>query len=275
MPSSKNLRPPLSDNGGIAVRPTGEAPLARASGAQWWWLALIGLALLASVGAVTHVGPGLLGWVSDSQATLLLWVQIWPLAAAVIYVLVVTVGKVTPFPGGFLLMFSGGFLFGPGLGAVLSALGSAFSAVMIAALGRWLFHDPIHRRWGARLASVTPGVTANGFHFILAARLFPLVPAWAVNIVPVIFPIPLNRVLVATFLGLLPLSFVVATLGHQVSSIAAAAEFALSDVLTPQLLLALAALAALALLAPLLRVRRVRLNPTDHTSSKPRWRAPD
>ena len=266
MPSSKNLRPPLPDNGGIAVRPTGGAPLARASGARWW-LALIGLALLAGVGAVTQLGPGLHGWASDSLATLLLWVQIWPLAAAVIYVLVVAVGKVTPFPGG--------FLFGPGLGAVLSALGSAFSAVMIAALGRWLFHDPIHRRWGARLASVTPGVTANGFHFILAARLFPLVPAWAVNIVPVIFPIPLSRVLVATFLGLLPLSFVVATLGHQVSSIAAAAEFALSDVLTPQLLLALAALAALALLAPLLRVRRVRLNPTDHTSSKPRWRAPD
>ncbi|WP_083499399.1 TVP38/TMEM64 family protein [Thioalkalivibrio nitratireducens] len=258
MPSSKTLRPPRSDNGGIAVRPSGGQPHAPASRVRWWWLAVVGLALLAGAGAVAQFGPWLLGWTADSQAALRLWVEVWPLAAAVTYVLVVTVGKVTPFPGGFLLMFSGGFLFGPGLGSVLSALGSAFSAVMIAALGRRLFQEPIHRRWGARLASVTPGVTANGFHFILAARLFPLVPAWAVNIVPVIFPIPLNRVLLATFLGLLPLSFVVATLGHQVSSIAAAGEFALSDVLTPQLLLALATLAALALLAPLLRARRAR-----------------
>ncbi len=55
----------------------------------------------------------------------MLWVEVWPLAAAVIYVLVVTVGKVTPFPGCFLLMFSGGFLFGSMFGALLSALGSA------------------------------------------------------------------------------------------------------------------------------------------------------
>jgi len=222
------------------------------------WITLLGFVLLAGAWAATAHHADILGWLSGSQSSLTGWVEVWPVAAATAYVLVVTVGKVTPFPGGFLLMFTGGFLFGPELGAVLSAVGSAFSAVMIAALGRWLFLHPIHRLWGARLAAVTPAVTANGFHFILAARLFPLVPAWAVNVVPVIFPIPLNRVLLATFLGLLPLSFVVATLGHQVSNIAAAGEVALRDVLTPQLLLALAALAALALLAPLLRARRAR-----------------
>jgi uncharacterized membrane protein YdjX (TVP38/TMEM64 family) len=222
------------------------------------WLFLLGCVLLVGAWAATAHHAEILGFLSGSQSSLIGWVEVWPVAAATIYVLVVTVGKVTPFPGGFLLMFTGGFLFGPELGAVLSAVGSAFSAVMIAALGRRLFHQPIHRFWGARLAPVTPAVTGNGFHFILAARLFPLVPAWVVNVVPVIFPIPLNRVLLATFLGLLPLSFVVATLGHQVSSIAAAGEVALRDVLTPQLLLALAALAALALVAPLLRARRAR-----------------
>jgi len=222
------------------------------------WLILLGCVLLAGAWAATAHHADILLWLSGSQSSLTDWVEVWPVAAAAVYVLVVTVGKVTPFPGGFLLMFTGGFLFGPELGAVLSAVGSAFSAVMIAALGRRLFYQPIHRLWGERLASVAPTVTANGFHFILAARLFPLVPAWAVNVVPVIFRIPLNRVLLATFLGLLPLSFVVATLGHQVSGIAAAGEVALRDVLTPQLLLALAALAALALLAPLLRARHAR-----------------
>lgn len=258
MSSSKTIRFPRPENGGIAARPAGGETQGPAAGTWWWWLAVGGLALLAGGGAATQFGPWLLGWAADSQATLLLWVDVWPLAAAAIYLLVVTVGKVTPFPGGFLLMFSGGFLFGSVYGALLSALGSAFSAVMIAAVGRWLFQGPIRRHWGARLARVEPTVTANGFHFILAARLLPVVPAWAVNVVPVLFPIALGKVLIATFLGLLPLSFAVASLGQQVSGIAQAGELAMTDVLTPQLLAALAALAALALLAPWLQVRRAR-----------------
>ena len=258
MASSKTLRSLRSDDGGIAVRAARGETQAAAACVWCWWLALVVLALLAGVGAATQFGPRLLGWAADSQATLLLWVEVWPLAAAAIYVLVVTIGKVTPFPGGFLLMFSGGFLFGSVLGALLSALGSALSAVMIAAVGRWLFQEPIRRHWGGRLARVEPTMTANGFHFILAARLLPVVPAWAVNVVPVLFPISLGKVLVATFLGLLPLSFAVASLGQQVSGIAQAGEFAMTDVLTPQLLTALAALAALALLAPWLRAWRAR-----------------
>lgn len=256
MPNSKTLRSPRPENGGIGVRPAGGETQAPAPGARWWWLVVVGLALLAGVGAATRSGPWLLGWAADSKATLLLWVDAWPLTAAVIYVLVVTMGKVTPFPGGFLLMFSGGFLFGSVFGALLSALGSAFSAVMIAVVGRWLFQEPIRRHWGARLSRVEPTVTANGFHFILAARLLPVVPAWAVNVVPVLFPVSLGKVLIATFLGLLPLSFAVASLGQQMSGIAQAGEFAMTDVLTPQLLMALAALATLALLPPLLRTRR-------------------
>ena len=258
MSSRKPLRSPRSDDGGIALCPAGGETQPPAAGARWWWLAGVGLALLAGVGVAMQFGPRLLGGAADSQATLVLWVEVWPLAAAAIYVLVVTVGKVTPFPGGFLLMFSGGFLFGSVFGALLSALGSALSAVMIAVVGRWLFQEPIRRHWGGRLARVEPSVTANGFHFILAARLLPVVPAWAVNVVPVLFPIALGKVLVATFLGLLPLSFAVASLGQQVSGIAQVGEFAMTDVLTPQLLAALAALAALALLAPWLRARRAR-----------------
>lgn len=197
-----------------------------------------------------HYSAPILDGAAGAQDTLLHGVETWPLAAAVFFVAVVAVGKVTPFPGGFLLMLSGGFLFGAAFGALLSATGSALSAVMIAAVGRWLFHAPIHRRWGDRLATIEPTVTANGFYFILAARLFPVVPAWLVNVVPVVFPIPLNRVLIATFLGLLPLSFVVGTLGEQLSSLAQLDAFDRFDVITPQVLLALAALAILALLPP-------------------------
>jgi hypothetical protein len=59
MPSSKILRFPRSENGGIAVRPAAAELHAPAAGARWWWLAVVGLALLAGVGAATQFGPWL------------------------------------------------------------------------------------------------------------------------------------------------------------------------------------------------------------------------
>ncbi|MCG5510280.1 TVP38/TMEM64 family protein [Ectothiorhodospira lacustris] len=197
----------------------------------------------------------LTAWVVASQETLLAWTALHPVAMAAGYVVAVTFGKVTPFPGGFLLMLTGGFLFGAPLGAVLSATGSAFSAVMVGAVGRRLFRGPIHRRWGHRLQKMEAKVNANAFSVILAARLFPLVPAWLINMLPVAFPIPFRHVLVATFLGLLPISFVVASLGAELSSLTQAQSLGMTDILSPSLLLPLGILALLVLTPALLSLR--------------------
>ncbi|MBK1673078.1 hypothetical protein CKO35_07110 [Ectothiorhodospira shaposhnikovii] len=194
-------------------------------------------------------------WLASSQETLVAWAALHPVATAIGYVITVTFGKVTPFPGGFLLMLTGGFLFGGPLGAVLSATGSALSAVMVGAVGRQLFQAPIQRRWGHRLRRMEAKVNANAFNVILAARLFPLVPAWLINVLPVVFPIPLRHVLVATFLGLLPISFVVAGLGAELSTLAHAETLAMSDILSPGLLLPLGILALLVLTPTLLSLR--------------------
>ncbi|MFP4080891.1 MAG: TVP38/TMEM64 family protein, partial [Ectothiorhodospira sp.] len=157
-----------------------------------------------------------------------------------------------------LLMLTGGYLFGAPLGAVLCALGSGLSAVLVAALGRRLFPYWIHRRWGHRLTGFEKGLAQNGFPLLLALRLFPVVPAWLANLLPVAFPVPLGQVLAATTLGLLPISFLVGRLGAGLADLTQARHLEPADVLTLDLLLPLAGLAVMALIPVFLRQRRHR-----------------
>lgn len=182
----------------------------------------------------------------------------WPALGALLYVAVVAVGKVTPFPGGLILMASGGFFFGPYLGAVLGAFGSGLSAVLVALVGRAILRDPILRRWGGRLKPLEKPMAEDGFNYILACRLFPVVPAWLVNLLPVVFPIRLPSVLLATSIGLLPMGFILSSLGHQVSTLAQMDEVAATSLLTPQIVLPMGALALLSLGPVALKLARRR-----------------
>lgn len=213
--------------------------------------------IVAGVGVLLR-GP-LLDALAAGQSVVAGWIIAWPALGAVLYVAIVAVGKVTPFPGGLLLMASGGFFFGPVLGALLGAFGSALSAVLVALIGRALLRDAILRRWGRYLEPYADPIKEDGFNYILAARLFPVVPAWLVNLVPVVFAIPLRAVLLATFLGLLPVAFILASLGQQVSDLSQMDDVAAQSVLTPGLVLPLGALALLSLgpvIVKLIRRRR-------------------
>ncbi|MFP4245154.1 MAG: TVP38/TMEM64 family protein [Ectothiorhodospira sp.] len=220
---------------------------------------LLAVSLMAIAGTLWVVlGDRALDWIGRHQATVLQLAREETALAGLGYVAAVTLGKITPFPGGFLLMLTGGYLFGAPLGAVLCALGSGLSAVLVAALGRRLFPYWIHRRWGHRLVGFEKGLARNGFHLLLALRLFPVVPAWLANLLPVAFPIPLGQVLAATTLGLLPISFLVGRLGAGLADLTQARHLEPADVLTPDLLLPLAGLAVMALIPVFLRQRRHR-----------------
>ena len=83
-------------------------------------------------------------------------------------------------------------------------------------------------------------------------------PAWLTNLLPVPLPIALPTVLVATSLGLLPISLIVATIGKNVAALGAGNQpLSLDMLLGADHLTPLIGLACLALLPPILRrVRR-------------------
>ncbi len=214
---------------------------------RWIWSLAALTAAAAVAAAVATNGGNALARLGMGLDAVNAWVAAAPVAGAVAYVAVVTVGKISPVPGGLVLLASGGVLFGGVAGAILGAIGSALSAVLVGTVGRRLFQQAIHRRWGARLAAVEGPVVEDGFTFILAARLVPVLPASLVNLVPVVFPVPLPAVFLATVIGVLPVSFIMASLGSHLSSLSDVESVADQTVLTPGLVLPLIGLALLAL----------------------------
>lgn len=213
--------------------------------------------LLAAGGLLAARREAVFAWLHAAQHGIEGWVAAHPLPAALAYVAATALGKVTPFPGGLVMMLAGGFLFGALAGGLLAAAGAAASAGLVALAGRHWLRDAIVGRWGGRLSWIERAAARDGFNYLLALRLLPVVPAWLVNLLPVVAPIPLPRVLLATFLGLLPVSFIVASLGSRLSRLSEGAEALSAQALfQPGILLPLLALAALSL-APVI-VRRYR-----------------
>lgn len=201
-------------------------------------------------------------WLGSAQRGIDWWVDQRPLVGALLFLVVATLGKVTPFPGGILIMLAGGTLFGPIVGPLLAAVGAALSALLVGAVGRVLLYDALDRRFGHRISHLEEVVTEDGFNWLLAARLLPVLPAWLVNLVPVVFPIPLWKVFVATLLGLMPIAFVLGGIGNGLGSLAEADAVPSDILVSAEVIVPLMGLAVVAL-APVAikRLRRRRRTP--------------
>ena len=100
---------------------------------------------------------------------------------------------------------------------------------------------------------------------MLVLRLVPLFPFWLVNLVPAFLGVPLPTFALATFLGIMPGSFVYASVGNGLGAVldrGGTPDFGL--ILEPQILLPLVGLAVLALVPVLLKRWRSR-----HTAATP------
>ena len=176
------------------------------------------------------------------------WIERNPGFGAGLFLVFATLGKVTPVPGGVIVMLTAGFLFGPAVGPALAALGSALAAVGVTAVGRWVFPDTIARLKGSRFAPYEAALTRDGVLYLAAIRILPLVPAWVGNLLPVAVDIPLRWVFLATLIGVAPLSLVLGGIGSHLQDLSDTARLDIGVLLAPETLLPLLGLIGLALL---------------------------
>jgi len=192
-------------------------------------------------------------------------------AALGLYALAYIVMVTLSIPASALLATLGGYLFGWVLGGSIAALAATVGAVNIFLIARTSLGELLRRRAGRRLQALAEGFRREAFSYVLFLRLLPVMPFWVTNLAAALFRVRLKTFVLATQIGVLPTTFAFAVAGSGLDEVVARQEEAYrqclaaggsacslslspQNLLTPELVIALAMLGILAL-APIL-VRR-------------------
>jgi len=184
-------------------------------------------------------------------------VQHWGFVAALLYVGVYAVLVALSVPGGALLTITGGFLFGTWLGAACAMIGATAGATGIFLAARAGLGG-LAQRAGPLVGRLEAGFRADAFNYLLVLRLVPIFPFWLVNLVPALVGVRLTTFALATFLGIIPGSFVYASIGNGLGSFVEEPDAGI--LFGPSILLPVVGLAALALVPVVYKHWRVKRN---------------
>lgn len=159
--------------------------------------------------------------------------------------LVYTLSTALSLPGGTVLSLLLGFLFGRWMGTLLIVIAATLGATAVFWLARYLFADWARQRLQGHTLSqkLLDGFQEDAFNYLLFLRLVPLFPFWLVNLAPAFTAVSLRTYVVATFVGIMPGSFIFANLGQSLGSIDK-----LDQLFSWQVLLALSLLGGLSLI---------------------------
>ena len=140
-------------------------------------------------------------------------VQRWGVVAGLLYIAVYAGLVALSVPGAAVLTIAGGFLFGPWIGTLCAVVGATLGATGIflatrAGLGG------LAQRAGPLAGRLEAGFRADAFNYLLVLRLVFIVPFWLVNLVPALVGVRLSTFVLATFLGIIPGTFVYASFGN-------------------------------------------------------------
>lgn len=213
----------------------------------------IPLALLVAAFAVVF-GLGLHKYLSFEQlrlhrGALMAYVATMPVKAVLIFIAIYAVATAMSLPGGIVLTLTGGFLFGLWIGAAAVVVGATIGATLLFIAARTVLADTLRAKAGPWLTKMEAGFKEDAFSYMLVLRLIPGFPFFIVNLVPAFLGVPLATFIATTFLGIIPGTFVFASIGSGLGSIFdSMQEFTLKGALTPQVITALVGLAALSLI---------------------------
>ena len=166
-------------------------------------------------------------------------------------------------PGGAIMTITGGFLFGTGLGTAWVVLSATLGATILFVIARTSLGDPLRAKAGPWLKKMENGFQENGLSYLLVLRLKPLFPFFVVNLVPAFLGVHLRTYVIGTLVGIVPGSFVYATVGTGLGSIFDQNEaFTATGILTPEIVTALVGLSLLSLLPVAYKKIKARVHVT-------------
>lgn len=166
-------------------------------------------------------------------------------------------------PGAVILTLAGGYLFGTWSGGAATVIGATVGAVLVFYAVRTSLGEALRAKAeasGGTLKTVIDGVAQGAFGYILTLRLIPLVPFWLVNVAAALAHAPLKAYVLATFLGIMPATFIYSGIGAGIGTLVARGETPdLGVIFEPRVLLPLVALGLLSLGTTLYQRRKASL----------------
>ncbi len=166
------------------------------------------------------------------------------LGVIVIYATVTAIS----FPGAAIMTLLAGFILGTLYGGISVVIGATIGATIIFLAGRSAAGDLLAKRGGETVAKLEAGFTKNALSYLFVLRLVPLFPFWLVNLAAAAFRVPTQVYIFATFFGIMPGTFVFASVGAGFSSITESSEVSIDVLLQPAVFLPIIGLAVLSLL---------------------------
>lgn len=191
------------------------------------------------------------------QAGLLALVSAHPVIAGTLYVGLYTLVVAFSVPEAALVTVAGGLLFGTLLGGTLAVLGSTLGAIILFLVARTALADVVARRARTVIERIRPRLHRDGFSYLLALRLVPAIPFWLVNLGAALCGMRLFPYAAATLIGIIPATFIFASVGDGVGTVlAAGGRPDVAVIFSPRFLGPLIALAVLSLTPVILRHRK-------------------
>lgn len=180
---------------------------------------------------------------------LLTWTREHYFLTVFIYILVYIIGVAASIPGAIFFTLAGGFLFGIWFGTLYVVIGATIGASILFLAVKMAFADWFAKKSAKWMKQMEQGFRENAFNYLLTLRLIPLFPFWLVNIISALLNVRLSTFVAGTFLGIIPGSFIYASVGHNLGSLFDANQPPnLNVIFTPSIFLSLLGLATLSLL---------------------------
>lgn len=180
------------------------------------------LLLLGAAAAWMFVPRGIL-----QPAELAAWLVGLGIWAPILFLIAYVLGAVLLVPAA-LLTLVGGAVFGPLWGAVLDIIGATLGAGVVFLLARYLAADWVAARVGGRMARLIAGVEADGWRFVAAVRLLPVLPYAVVSYALGLTRIAFWPYLAASAVCMVPAAFAYSWLGYAGRAAAAGDRTAIS-----------------------------------------------
>ena len=127
-------------------------------------------------------------------------------------------------PGVFFLTVTAGYLFGPWVGGVSTAVAATVGALIVYAVARSALGEDLRKkaaRDDGMLKKVCAAIDQDTFWYVLAARLAVVVPFHMINVAAGVMSVRLAPYTIATVIGLLPAHIIYCWIGARLSTLLA------------------------------------------------------